>query len=190
MKIRNCLSLASVLFLLTGCITFTYNNQSYRSAEAALAAHDNDLAAYKNQINESTIKIPGTALVVTPTKKTTKALGITTKNSPPPEIIDYLGEYLEKDFSTFAEFLRESQVFDEVVLRIVDFPPVYAKDKINDYAAVIYLHMISPSQKSWYLINSRNEYPQQINFDNLSNTGSERINSWIKDLTSKALETL
>lgn len=186
MKTHHYLSAFFVIFFLSGCYTYTYNNKNFQSADAALSAHENDLALYTTQITESTVKISGKALVVTPTKKTTEALGITTKNSPPPKLIDYLGRYQERDYLAFSEYLKASNAFDDVVLKVVAHPVVYAKDAVNDYAATIYLRMLSPTQISWYMITPNTGEPQQINFDNLANTGSERINSWVKDIVSKA----
>jgi hypothetical protein len=184
-KLHNYLLAFFVIFFLSGCSNYTYNNRNFQSADAALSAHENDIALYTTQIAQSTVKISGKALVITPTKKTTEALGITSKNSPPPAFIDYLGRYMEREYLAFSEYLKASNAFDDVVSQVVDHPAVYAKNAFNDYAATVYLHMLSPTQVSWYLITPNTDEPQQINIDNLANTGPERINSWVKDIVSK-----
>jgi hypothetical protein len=70
----------------------------------------------------------GKAVVITPSKSTCEALGITRKGAPAHEFIDYLGTEQERGYAYFAKYLDKAQVFSSVDSKIVDHPESAARE--------------------------------------------------------------
>ena len=171
-----------VLAILTaGCTTtFTYNGASYRSADAALAGQREHLKQVLSQITPAATTIPGAALVIVPTPQTLEALGITRKGSPPKEIIDFLVSSMGVDYGQFPEYLRAAKIFRSIDYRAVDPTALEARQVASNYAATIYLQLLSPTQVAWFLLKPDGGPPTEIHFDGTAASGAPRINSWLQ----------
>ncbi len=179
MKLRHGL-LCALLLLLGGCVTYTYNGGSYHSADEALAA--------QQQFNDQTLAHvtrlkhadPGTALVILPSRSTIEANGVTRTGTPDHKVIDYVVTLLSNDYSYFPRYLEASGAFAKVENRVVDYPLREAHDAQGKYAAVVYLHMISPQQVGWFVLKPGAQAPTAVNFDTMAQAGAPRIDSWVK----------
>lgn len=179
------LTLTAAIFL-SGCATtYSFNNQTYKSADTAIQAHQDFLNSILPQIKPvvETAKIKK-VLIVTPTKATCEKLGITKTGSPKREILDYLGTYLKNDFAFHQKFLEKSNMFEVIEHEYAEIPRNAAKNKVGEYDFVVYLDMISPQQISWYITSAEGS-DKQINIDNMAPVGSARIQSWLSDINSK-----
>jgi len=177
------LLLALSLIVITGCGTkYSFNNQTYKKPEQALQAHKDYLNKIESELKVSDSKPTGKVLIVTPSKKTAESLGITRTGQPGKEIIDYLGSYLENDYSHFSRFLTKSNLFETVEPVIDDFPKNYANKKKGDYDATIYLDMKSPTQISWFVMFSPEHEAKPIVIDSMAEQGSPKIQSWIDNI--------
>lgn len=170
--------------LSAACSTYSYNNQTYKSASAALEGQREFQQAIVSKMTASAVRISGRALVITPSKSTCAALGIVKKGAPKQEIIDYVSTNLEREYAYFAKYLEKSQLFSGVDSRVVDHPQADARALAKDYAATIYLAMTSPSQAGWFMLVPGSDQPIQINFDSLSEPGAPRIRSWVAAIAS------
>jgi hypothetical protein len=186
MKNRTRVIILSVALLAVGCASYTYNNKTYSSAGAALGAQSAFLQSIEDSIQSQGTMIPGRAIVITPSKATCVALGVVRKASPPPEFVDYAAESAFRDYAAFPGYLRKARAFSEVEAKVSDQPMLEAKKLQKDYAATIYLHMLSPSQVGWYLLTPGADEPKQINFDATSEGGAPRVSSWIRDVMRQA----
>jgi hypothetical protein len=185
-NILGVIGLSLFALCLGGCgNTYTFNNQSYSSSEAALTAH----AKYLEDIEADIVPIDnqpnGTAVIITPSKKTCEALGITRTGHPKEELVTYLGEYLEDDYAYFGNFLIKGNVFKSVEHEITDFPQQRARALNNKYSATIYLELLSPTQSSWRIIIPPESKSEQINMDGSAKPGAPQIQSWINDIHTK-----
>ena len=172
-----------VFAFLTGCTQYyTFNNKSFSSPENALRAHKEYLNEIQNDIKPISSTIMGDAIIITPSKKTCEALGITRKGSPTKEMTDYLGTYLEEEYSFFSNYLLKSNLFTNVNHVIDDFPHQYANQVKTNYSATIYLDMKSPTQISWFIMVSPENTPKQLHFDKMADSGASKIQSWIYDI--------
>jgi len=126
--------------------------------------------------------ISGTAIVITPSKETCEALGVTKSGAPRQEFIDYAATNEQYEFANFYKYLEKSKAFSRVESRIVDHPLLEARNVSASYVATIYLHMVSPSQVGWYMLTPGAKEPKQINFDATAAPGAPKINSWIKSI--------
>jgi hypothetical protein len=174
---------AVVAVLLSGCgHQYTFNNNSYSSPDSALGAHREYLKEIERDI-ESVSSIPrGNAVIITPSKNTCEALGITRKGHPTEDMINYLGQYLEEDYAFFSNFLVKSNIFSSVEHVINDYPLQYANKVKSNYSATIYLDMKSPSQISWFILIAPENLPVQLHFDKMADNGAPKIISWINDI--------
>lgn len=171
-----------LLFLLNGCASYTFNDQSYTSPEAALSAHKVFLFEIEKEIKPSNFTIKEDVIIITPSKITCEALGIIKNGVPAKSVTDYLGAYLEQDFAYFSNFLKKSKMFKSVDHKIEDSSLQYANKVKNDFFATIYFDMQSTTQASWFIMVSPDNIPKQINFDKMAKTGALRIQSWIDDV--------
>ena len=130
----------------------------------------------------SSVSLKISAIVVTPSKETCEALGITRKGHPQKEIIDYLGNHLESEYAYFAKYLKKRNLFAKVDSVIVDFPKVYSQKVQSKYDAVIYLHQVSPGNAGWYLLVGSNNQPKSIYMDPIADTGHKRVESWLSNI--------
>ena len=168
---------------LFGCAhQYTFNNKSYSSADDALKAHMEYLEEIQNGLVSNSSNPKKNAIIITPSKNTCEALGITRKGSPTKDMINYLGTYLEEDYAYFSKYLLKSNIFRIVNHVIDDFPPQYANKVKNEYFATIYLDIKSPSQTSWFIMVSPENAPKQIHIDNMAKNGTLRIQSWLDDI--------
>ena len=181
-KLKN-LFVIILLIILFGCAhQYTFNSKSYTSANDALNAHREYLQEIQNEIISNDTTPKGNAIIITPSKNTCEALGITRKGSPTEDMINYLGTYLEEDYAFFSKYLVKSNLFMTVNHVINDFPAQYANNVKNEYSATIYLDMKSPTQTSWFIMVSPENTPKQIHFDNMAKNGTLKIQSWIYDI--------
>lgn len=182
---RRFLSLFPVflLFIITGCgPVYTFNNESFSTADSANDAHRHFLINIENEIKSSTDTTKGSVAIVTPSQKTCEALGVNTKGSPPKEVINYLGKFLEEDYSNFSKYLIKSNDFKSVESFVVDYPNQYANSIHEKYDYTIYLDMKSQTQIGWFVMKSKNPVPVQVNFDNMAAAGAPKIQSWIENI--------
>lgn len=181
---------AIVLFLvyLTGCATsYSYDNQTYKTADDALAAQQTNF-----QILEKSVEVIGSenfdkVLVLTPSQETSGALGVTKTGAPKKEAIDYVSSILSRDYAKFSDYVRKSQISKFTEGKVVDYPKTESTKYVEQYDAVIYLHMLSPSQVSWYILTKGNE-PRVISMDPMAKNGKEKIASWLKAINAIAEE--
>jgi hypothetical protein len=167
---------------LSGCNSYRFNNQNYSNASDALAAHSKYLEETKQNISIRKATIPGKVMVITPTKETCEAVGITRTGTPKKELTAYLGEFMESDYAYFSKFLSASRAFSNVESRIADYPIKDAHALSGKYSAIIYLHILSPSQIGWYVLKSGSHQPIQINIDAKAAPGAPKIDSWIDNI--------
>lgn len=177
--------LSFFLIFLCSCSTFTYNQKTYSSAEEALLAQNEHLTNIENKISKSDKKFAGKAIVVVPSKKTCDSLGITRTGAPAAEFTDYIASTLLSDFSKYANYIRKRELFDTVELAVDDFSKPYADKVKNDYFAVIYMQLLSPSQAGWFVMIKPDYTPKAINYSSTAETGYPKIQSWLNDLEEK-----
>lgn len=177
--------LSFLLIFLCSCSTFSYNNKSYSSAEEALLAQKEHLTNIENKISKSDKKFAGKAIVVVPSKKTCDSLGIKRTGAPAAELTDYIAGSLLADYSAFANYIRKRELFDMVELAVDDFCKPYADNVKNDYLAVIYMQLLSPSQAGWFVMIKPDYTPKAINFSSTAEPGYPKIQSWLNDLEEK-----
>ena len=184
MNIKKTLCLSIATLSLTGCATttYTFDNKHYKNSAVALAAHDKYLGDLLNNISVLPVQISGTAIVITPSKDTCEALGIAWKGRPNKAVKNYLGTFEESDYAYFSKYLEKSRGFTHVESMIVDYPQVEARKATGNYVAIIYLHMISPTQVGWFLLTPGSSSPKQISFDQLAEPGVTRIDSWVNEI--------
>lgn len=165
---------------LSGCSTnYSFNNQNYSKASDALAAHTKFLDEIKQNITIKPSTLPGSVMIITPSKETCEAVGITRTGTPKKEMTAYLGEFLESDYAYFSKFLSASKAISTVESKITDFPIKDAHALSGKYSAVIYLHILSPTQVGWYMLKPGSNQPIQINMDAKAAPGAPKIDSWI-----------
>ncbi|MBK7414123.1 MAG: hypothetical protein IPJ38_02385 [Dechloromonas sp.] len=173
------------LLALSGCVTtkYTFNGESYRSSPDALAAQkvflDKLLAEIKSRDNTIDAKV----LVVTPAASTIEALGIKRTGTPKQEQIDFMTQFTVSDQLFFVDALKKSKLFKQVESRVAEHTLKEARLAEEKYSAVIYFHLVSPTQGGWYLIKSGIDAPTQINSDAIAK-GAPRIESWIDSIES------
>lgn len=177
-----------IIACLIGCgcstIRYTYNGKNYGSSEEALAAHAKDIDGIVSEVAVRKDPINAKVLIVTPNSTTTSSIGINRKGTPAQPIIDFLGIYMERDFAARSKALQKSNAFTTVDARIAEFPVKEARASLDNYAAVVYLNMISPTQVGWYLLKSQDAPPVQINTDAMAK-GAQRTESWIDSIVSE-----
>jgi hypothetical protein len=182
------LLLISFLFLITGCATtYTYDNQQFSSAEKALAAQQTLFTSIEENINVFDKEKFQKILLLTPSKETCEALGITKTGAPKKEILDYISSVLTRDYAKFGDYLRKSKLSNVTNSKIVDYPKTESRQYVNQYDAVIYLHMLSPSQISWYLVTKDME-PTIISMDPMAKDVNEKIASWLNAINTSTTE--
>jgi hypothetical protein len=168
-----------VVLSLSGCTSYNFNNQNYSKASDALAAHSKFLDEIKQKISIKEATLPANVMIITPSKETCEAVGITRTGTPKKELTAYLGEFLESDYAYFPKYLVASKAFSNVESKIADYPIKEAHALIGKYSAVIYLHILSPSQIGWYMLKPGSNQPIQINMDAKAAPGAPKIDSWI-----------
>lgn len=175
-----------IAVLLSGCVThYSYDNISYASPKEALDAHSVALEKIVSDLKPINSNPNGNAVIVTPSKTTCEALGVTRKGAPSQDLINYIGSSLEMDFAFFSKFLVKSNLFNSVNPVIDEFPLQYVNKVKNDYSATIYLDMKSQEQIGWFVIIPPDNVPKQINFDKMAEKGAPKIQSWLNDIKSK-----
>jgi hypothetical protein len=182
MKLTKRLVLLVMLSTIFGCANFTYNNKTYSSAADALVAQGTYLSEIESKIAPSTKKYNKTALVVTPSRKTCEALGVTSKGHPSNELIGYIADTLTNDYRRFSVYIIKRSMFDSVKAVVDDFPKATAEEAKNQYDVVIYMNLISPSQAGWFAMTKPDYNPQQINFSTIAESGASKIESWLDNL--------
>jgi len=171
---------------LSGCgNTYTYNGKSYSSAEAAHTGHIEHLKALEADIVSVEENPSGSAVIITPSQKTCEALGVSRKGLPPEDIVQYVGKYLEDDYSFFRNYLNRGNIFKSVAYEINDFPRQRAREISKDYDATIYLDMQSASQVSWVFMAPPKNEPELIHIDSKAGAGAPKIQSWVNNVHSK-----
>jgi len=176
---------AFALLTLAGCATtrYTFNGESYRSGTDALAAQKDYLDKLLTEIKSRDNTIDTKVLVVLPAPTTIEALGIKRTGTPKQELIDYLTQFTVSDHQFFVDALRKSKLFKQVDLRVAEHTLKEARMAEDRYSAVIYYHLVSPTQFGWYLIKPNVDTPAQINSDAIAK-GAPRIESWIDSVES------
>jgi hypothetical protein len=176
---------AVVAVLLSGCgHQYTFNNKSYSSPEGAHDAHREYLKKIESGIKPVSSTPRGNAVIITPSKNTCAALGITRKGHPTEDITNYLGQYLEEDYAFFSNCLVKSNIFSSVEHVIDDYPLQYANKVKSNYSATIYLDMKSTSQVSWFILIAPENLPIQLHFDKMADKGVPKAISWINDINN------
>jgi len=171
------------LIIINGCgHQYNYNNKSYSTAKLAHKAHLEDLKDIESKLQPFSTNLLKNAIIITPSQKTTEALGVTRTGHPPQELVFYAGKYLGDDYSYFANFLRKSNLFASVEHRIDDFPKNYANKVKAEYAATIYFDMKSPTQMSWFVTTPPENIAKPFDFDKMAEAGAPKIQSWINNL--------
>ena len=169
--------------LISGCgVKYTFNNKTYSSAESGLAAQQKFFQEIESKIKPSNKNFAGKAIIITPSKKTCKALGIKRTGHPTEDIINYIANAFVADTSYFGNYIKSNNLFDSIHSVIDDYPKQYANKIKNDYIATIYLHMVSPDQIGWFIMVSPQNIPKQINFDNTADPGYPKIQSWLDNV--------
>ena len=183
-KLSNLFLAVSLLFLF-GCGTqYNFNNRSYKKPELALQAHEEYLKKIEAELEPTKSQPSGKAIIITPSKKTSEALGITRTGHPDEKMINYLGQYLTNDYSYFTNFLKKGNLFESVEHIVDDFPKSYANKVKGDYRATIYLDMKSPTQISWMIMTNPEGKAEQIVLDSMAENGAPKIQSWLSDISS------
>jgi hypothetical protein len=182
-KIRKLIVLLGFV-VLAGCgTTYTFNNENFRSSAEGLAAQK---LYFDNLISEIKVrdkKIQAKILVITPNRVTIEAVGMNRTGTPKQEIVDYVTETSENSYKFFFHALVKSQLFTQVESKLSEHPLKDARKDISNYSAVVYLHIISPTQMGWYLLKTGDEKPIPIVMDQLTK-GSQRVESWIDSVES------
>jgi hypothetical protein len=179
MNVRNFWVLVMLGSLLAGCASYTYNNEKFRSAEDAYASQKVRLDSIKGSIAIVSPTINGSLLVIAPSKTTFAAVGITRKGSPGDQLVEYVARISATDAEYMAQYFSASKAFSSVDGRVSDYPLKDARKESDKYTAVLYLHMLSPSQIGWYLLTPTDDEPIQVNFDATAAPGPDKINSLI-----------
>jgi len=171
---------AVALSFLSGCTTtkYTFNNENYSSSADALSAHRSFLDKMLSELKVREKSIDKKVLVVTPNKSTIEAVGIKRTGTPKQEVIDFLAQHSETDFRFFYQALQKSKLFSQVESRLAEHVLKDARQEVDNYAAVVYLHLVSPTQVGWYMLKPGEDKPVQINIDALAK-GTQRIESWV-----------
>mgnify|MGYP000131100811 CR=1 FL=1 len=178
--INNGLMVLLLAFLLSGCTTtYYYDKKSYPTAESALSAQ----AVNLNKL-EGTVKAVGahaydSVLIVTPSKSTCFQRGIATMGNPNREVLDYISSTMTRDYERFGKYLEHSKLFRVVESKIVDTPRYEAGKHLEKFDTVIYLHMQSPTQISWYALQKGGQ-PVAITIDPMAGNGEEIVASWLQ----------
>lgn len=180
MKKILCLAASLVLLSLSGCATmrYTFDGESYRSSADALAAQKDHLDKLLTDIKIRDTTIDAKVMVLTPAPATIEALGIKRTGTPKQELIDYITKFSVADQQLFVDALRKSKLFNQVESRVAEHTLKEARIAEDKYAAVIYFHLVSPTQVGWYLIKAGVDAPVQIN-SNTTAKGVPRMESWI-----------
>lgn len=160
---------------------YTYNNEDFSTPADALAAQAVHVDGLLKNIKVRDQSIDAKILVVTPTQSAHVALGITRKGSPKQEMIDYMGQSSERSFQAMGQALQKSKTFTQVDVTLAEHTLKAARQQIGNYSAVVYFHLLSPTQYGWYLLKQNNETPIQINLDPLAK-GADRVESWIASI--------
>ncbi|MBS4048677.1 MAG: trypsin-like peptidase domain-containing protein [Alphaproteobacteria bacterium] len=107
-----------IVFSIAACLptTYRYNNQSYATREAALSNARADLNINIAAIKESDQKIPGSLLVVIPTRQVIERNGVVTTGSTTPDQVSYVVDVLEMGFLGVTEAIRQTRAFNRVVV--------------------------------------------------------------------------
>jgi len=182
MKFIKHLVLLVMLSTIFGCTNFTYNNKTYSSPEDALVAQGKYLSEIETKITPSPKKYDKTALVVTPSRKTCEALGVTSKGHASTELVGYVADTLTNDYRKFSDYIIIRNMFASVSSVIDDFPKVAADDAKNQYDVVVYMNLISPNQAGWFAMVKPDYNPQQINFSTIAEPGAQKVESWLDSL--------
>lgn len=161
---------------------FSYNAQKYPSARVAYDAQYVHIDSIAKDIRAVPQRISGDAVVITPSRTTIEALGMTRTGSPKRQFVEYVAVTTERDYESFSRYLDASGAFSTVDSMVVDFPQKDAREVRARYAATIYLHMKSPTQIGWFLLTPTSKSPKPISFDSLSAFGSARIDSWVQSI--------
>ncbi len=178
---RNILISLFFICALTGCsgTYYSYNGTKYGSSSAALEAQASYLGDIERQVGPRSGTPYGKALVLTPSMKTCKALGVQRTGSPPEDQVLYVAASLCRDFGAFEGYLGASRVFESVESRWEDFPQIEARKASKNYDATIYFHMKSAQESGWYMYLPGSKKPMPITFDPVAAGGAPRVNSWI-----------
>lgn len=173
------------LTMLGGCasIRYTFNNENYNSGADALAAQTIYIDKLLADVKVRDKSINAKVLVISPNQVTIEALGIKRTGTPKQEIIDYIKESSEKDFQSFGRALKKSMAFTQVELKVSEHPLKDARQEAGRYAAVVYLHLVSPTQMGWYMIKGEDGQPTNFSADPITK-GAERSESWIDNAVS------
>lgn len=181
------IALIALLSFLAGCASYYYSylGVKHKTPERALAAQAEYLESIERDITRLPTPSANSALVLTPSRSTVEALGVTRTGSPKQELVDYIATTSMRDYSAFGGYLRASGAFFQVSSRVVDFPQMEAKRERENFDAVIYLHAKSPSQVGWFVVTPNDKTPSPIIFDALSADGAPRIDSWVRSIASQ-----
>ncbi len=182
MKSIKLIVLLVLLSTVFGCTNFTYNNKTYSSAADALVAQGSFLSEIESKIRPSTKRYNKTVLVVTPSRKTCEALGVTSTGHASSELVGYVADTLTNDYRKFSDYIIKRKMFDSVKSAVDDFPKVAAEEAKNQYDVVVYMNLISPNQAGWFAMTKPDYNPQQVNFSTIAEPGAPKVESWLENL--------
>lgn len=183
MKNAFCILLVLGGWLLGGCAgtRYTYQGESYSSSDSALAAQKSYLKQLVSEVKPRDRSIDAKVLLLTPSLSTVSALAINRTGTPRQEVVDYVAKATVADLEVMGDVLKQSKLFSLVEAQTVEHTLKEARLSEEKYSAILYFHLISPSQSGWYLLKPGLASPRQINFDALAK-GTPRLESWVSNI--------
>ncbi len=175
------LPLAAALAL-AGCasVKYTYGNQTFSSADEALAQQKADLAGILDAVAPVTSPVHGKALVALPSREELRRHYIRTSGNVGqlrPEQLDYVCSILDNDQEMLSHALEKTRLFDQVTVTRVGDPAVAAIEG-NDY-------LIYRDIDGWFIQNPKTA-PKKVVIDADAGSGLPRTRSFLSSLEERA----
>lgn len=180
MMMRDLVLVGVAAIALSGCATFRYDNQTFRSSAEALGYQDRVLSAGINNLKPADAKVGGTLRIYFPNQDVIRAKSITGNASG--AIGDYLVTSTMTEASKVKQAFEQRKAFDDVQL---NFSQGEHK-KAEPGAHVLYLYLESPQVFGWYYIGT--VVPKSpLAFDRGTTDKSEKYRLFTESVESLAM---
>lgn len=134
--------------LLSGCVTYSYNNVKYNNRQEAESAQKTELDMIAGGIVPRPEPIAPFATVVIPTKSIIQDRAL--KPGGLAESRDYVASGLYRSYKQMAELIKKRNIFANVEI-IESADPVHVEPSKGE--VVLYIYMPSSSAMGWYYIS-------------------------------------